>query len=102
MRTVHKFPFEVTDESKVYMARDAKILRVEARTGEFGYGHGVLWAEVDTDQPMEARTLYCRGTGHALPEIDDLSHVASYAEGPFMWHIYQRSRNHDMPDHSTK
>lgn len=92
MRTIHKFTFKVADTVFLTMPKGAKIIRVEAARSDFGYDNAQLWAEVDTDQPMEKRTIYVRGTGHAFPEAlfeREVHHIGTYLHGPFVWHVME-------------
>lgn len=46
-----------------------------------------MWFEVDTDQPVEARTFHIVGTGHVVPQ--DAVYVGTVQQPPFVWHIYE-------------
>ena len=54
-------------------------------------GGGVkLWAEVDTDQPIEKQTvLICVGTGHGVIPEFGYRHFQSIQAPPYVWHFYK-------------
>lgn len=84
MRTVHKYPFILTDDVSIHLPRGARILHVAP--GDMDHV-AFLWAEVDTEAPMEPAGLHVHGTGHKIP--DGRRHVATWLAGPFVWHLYQ-------------
>lgn len=94
MRTIHKFPFKVEDTVTLELPRGAVIIRV-ADSGQIAH-HGLLWAIVDTDQPMERRAIYVRGTGHPLP-AERTRYIGTFDDGPFVWHVLEPIR----PVHRT-
>jgi hypothetical protein len=79
MRTVHKFLLTVAS-GDVMMPRGARILRVCPQQGA-----PRLWAEVDTDQPLEARRFTIVGTGQP---IETGEYVGTYDSPPYVWHVY--------------
>ncbi len=54
-----------------------------------------LWALVDTNAGADKLLFRLFGTGHVLPDNDDLEHVASFQDedGMFVWHLFLDSRN---------
>lgn len=93
MRTIHKFTFKIADHVFIDMPKDARILRVEAAKSDFGYDNAQLWAEVDTDQPMERREIIIRGTGHELPtRLGLIRYIGTYMHGPFVWHVMEEEK----------
>lgn len=87
MRTIHKFTFKFEDTVTLEMPKGAVIVRV-AKGDCPDYGHGLLWAIVDTEKPMERRTLFCRETGHVLPETRS-RYLGTFNHGPFFWHVLE-------------
>ena len=61
VRTIHKYAFEVTDDVVIEMPAGAEVLAVQVQNGS-----PCVWAEVDTDAPMQKRTFRVAGTGHPL------------------------------------
>lgn len=88
MRTTHKFAFDIADTVKLDMPRNAKVLHFGHQRA-LGPGRLAVWAFVDTNQPVEERTFYLRGTGHEAPPFP-VRHVASTVDEPFVWHLFEK------------
>lgn len=81
MRTIWKFSI---DETLMVKAPGlGKTVLVGAQHSD----HWVAWVEVDTDRPDTLRKYRIVGTGHPIPD-DAKSHVGSYIDGAFVWHVY--------------
>lgn len=92
MRTIFKYPFKIADTVILSLPRGAKIIRVEAAKSDFGYDDAQLWAEVESKELSEKRTIYVRGTGHPLPEAlfeRPIHHIGTIIHGPFVWHVME-------------
>ena len=63
MTKVYKFPLEISDEQKVSMPEDAKVLTVQVQKGK-----PCLWAECNPDGEPVLRTFLIRGTGHPIDD----------------------------------
>lgn len=63
MRTVYKYPLEITDEQTVNLPKDAIILTVMEVRGQI-----CIYAAVDTNNKPESRTIIMCGTGHSLQD----------------------------------
>lgn len=61
MKTVYKYQIELTDQPKVQLPKGAEILCVQPQHGAL-----MLWARVNTEQPLEDRYVRIAGTGHPL------------------------------------
>lgn len=59
MRTIYKYPFEITDVFTIKMPGHSKILDVKMQNGT-----PCIWALVDTEEPEIEKTFYLYGTGH--------------------------------------
>jgi hypothetical protein len=82
MKTIHKFPFEVEDEVVITMPRTARVVLVECQNDQ-----PCMWAIVDTrEEPAETR-FFVTGTGHPAPDARE--HLASFQQGPFVWHVWK-------------
>lgn len=88
MKTVWKFSRPIDDDQVVWMPVGAKILHAGSQTGR--PDRFEIWAEVDPDAPEVGRFIYVRGTGHPLPEVEELDHIASFvvADGALVWHVF--------------
>jgi hypothetical protein len=86
LRTIYKYPFPVTDEINIEMPRDAQILSVQFQ------GHtACMWAMVVPERKMVMRHFRIFGTGHPIemePQ-NDLVHVATFQQPPFVWHLFE-------------
>ncbi len=86
MKSIWKFPIEITDEQKVFMPRTAKILSVQVQNGT-----PCVWALVDTEEQKAERTLIIHGTGH--PCVCDASAFVGtlqIAGGSLVFHLFEK------------
>ena len=91
MRTIFKYPLEVTDnEQKMLMPEGARVVNVGTQLDGFVY----LWALVDSSsRPFSVttiRTFVIVGTGHPIP--DGVEYVGTVQQGPFVWHVLEDPR----------
>lgn len=90
MKTIWKFPFEVTDTVDVQMPLGAEILHIETQQ-QGSLDVPCMWALVDPNKPVVTRRFKLFGTGHPLPEdIDGMVHVGTFllAQGNFVGHLF--------------
>jgi hypothetical protein len=91
MQTIWKYELKVTDEQTVDMPSGAMILSVAAV--ELGWDSGAIgavltvWARVDSEQPMEARTFFVVGTGNQMPKKGTV-YLGTVQMPPFVWHVF--------------
>jgi hypothetical protein len=85
--TIWKYPLEVVDSQAVEMPRGATILAVQAQDDV-----PCIWALVDPEKPVKARTIYTYGTGHPISNMVSLStrHIGTYqiAGGKLVFHVF--------------
>ena len=62
MRTIWKFPIDIANTQTVMMPKGTDILTVQMHNEK-----PAIWAIVETDAPMEPRTIVTYGTGHLMP-----------------------------------
>lgn len=86
MRTVWKFDVPVTDAPRLEMPEGARFLSA----GPGGHGRLWIWAEVDTSNPPEPRSLRIVGTGNPMPEVG--AYIATVQAPPFVWHVYEEPK----------
>ena len=82
MKTIYKYPIEITNKQIIEMPCNYKLLHV----GLDPEGNPVLWAEVYTSSPTALVPIYVIGTGHPVPE--ETKHIGSFVQIPFVWHVY--------------
>lgn len=78
MITVYKY-----GEGVVNMPKGAIVRKAAMQNGRV-----TLWAEVDTSQPLEARTFVTYGTGWEIDE-EKRCYIDTIFDGPFVWHVYE-------------
>lgn len=82
MKTVWKFPIpDVYNQIVVAMPTGARILSVAVQNGG-----PVLWACVDTTEPMFARSFAVVPTGGEVPS--EACFVGTFFRGPFVFHLF--------------
>ena len=82
MMRVFKYPFEITDDVEIKMPVGARVLHVAMQDDQ-----PTLWALVDDTHMAETHRFWLRGTGHPVP--DGAKHVATFFDGPFVWHLFR-------------
>jgi hypothetical protein len=88
MKTIFKYPIEVTDEQKVKLPSDSLIISAINQNGQL-----VIYALVDTEEKdTEEKTIRIFGTGHPCDvEEFDYNFLGSVVTGDFVWHIFAES-----------
>ena len=85
MRTVHKYEVISFDPQIVMMPKGAIIRYVGQQEGSV-----CLWAEVDSDGPMEARLIYVVGTGKRIMYLErSPKYLGTVQVQSFVWHVYE-------------
>jgi hypothetical protein len=94
MKTIHKYPIEVTDFQEVEMPMGAKILHVQSQPAPYGQPSKeqlCLWAEVDPDNSLVPRRIRVFGTGHDMEHEHQLRYIGStdMHNHALVWHVYE-------------
>jgi hypothetical protein len=89
VRTIWKFQLHITDEQQVSMPRGSVILCVQSQAGQ-----PCLWAVVDSDAPLEARTIHIFGTGLDMGDpatVPMRGYIGTFqmAGGALVWHVFE-------------
>lgn len=86
MRTIFKYPLQVTDAQSLTMPTGAKPLCVQLQ-----HGQPYLWAQVDTERPAAFVSFMTFGTGHPMPESEPLHYVGTYQleGGALVFHVFE-------------
>ena len=84
MRTIYKYPIEITDTQTLEVPQDRRILNVQMQDGK-----PCIWMEVETDTPHAELKVYVVGTGHPMPKTD-LHYIGSVqiANGLYVFHVF--------------
>jgi len=83
MKTIYKYPFEIVDAFTLTLPVTAQILTVQLQ-GEVP----VLWALLDNREEVSFRNFRIFGTGHTLPDRDDLTYVGTIQTKNLVWHVF--------------
>lgn len=86
MKTIWKFPLDITGEQTVVIPKDAWFLSV----GDQG-GRLTLWAMVDPESEREERPIRIHGTGHPIPNTEQLGYIGTVQMngGALVWHVFK-------------
>lgn len=88
MRTIFKYPLELTDKQNIKLPYSARITAKPIHAGLDPQGELCVWAECDKDSGKFATvTIYIVGTGNPLPDETSV-HIGSVTQGSFVWHVY--------------
>lgn len=67
MKTIHKYPLELTEMQFIEMPKDAKVLTAQSQDSKI-----CLWAEVESHQPTELRRFIIYGTGFEMSDTEEI------------------------------
>lgn len=85
MKRIFKYPLsweQSTDRATVAMPSAASLIHY----GNDPLGVPCIWAEVDELDGVETRVVRVVATGQPVPS--GFTHVQSFKDGTFIWHIY--------------
>ena len=87
MTKVYKFPLEISDEQKVSMPEDAKVLTVQVQKGK-----PCLCAECNPDKEPVLRTFLIRGTGHPIDDEIEKEYIGTIqmCEDSIVFHVFEK------------
>jgi hypothetical protein len=93
MKTIYKYPLELTDRQAVSMPIGSKILSVDNQNGTI-----CVWAEVDSDVPHNRYYSFrIVGTGNPIDfttkpneTVRPYNFLGTVIMNPFVWHVYRR------------
>ena len=83
MKTIYKYPLEITDEQTVSMPIGAQVLSAQMQGNNL-----CIWALVDSDNFNCDRRVRIFGTGNTVVLDDNWKFVGSVQERIFVWHIF--------------
>jgi len=86
MKTIYKYPLQVTDDQDLFLPKGAVILSVIVQQNVL-----VLYAGVDNSEKIEERRkIKIFGTGNPVYyEQGKLRFIASVQQGVFVWHVFE-------------
>ena len=83
MKTVYKYPLDITDEQTVWLPKDAEILKIADQQDRL-----CLWALVEKDAPTYQKIIRVHGTGHNVAD-EGLKHLDTVLMGSLVWHVFE-------------
>jgi len=83
MKTIYKYPIQITDIQQVEIPLMSKIIHA----GLDPKGVPCVWAAVDPESELIPVKILVVGTGNPLRSHFD-RHVGSFIQGPFVWHVF--------------
>lgn len=87
MKTIYKYPIEITDEQIILMPAGAIMLTVQVQNG-----NPFIWAMVDTEARMEDVPIRVHGTGHPICESSNLEYIGTFQSmygGNLVFHVFK-------------
>lgn len=91
MRTIHKQKIEITDFQTIELPEKSRILHL-GKQGKNGVGgdNVCIWYECDTDMPKKKANIHCFGTGHEMPDNDNLQYIDTVLifDDSLVFHFY--------------
>ena len=85
MKTIYKYPLEITDYQYVRLPIRSKIISVGNQNGRL-----VLWAMVDTSQTEYDRSVIIKGTGNPIEseELTGYTYIGTVQIAWLVWHVF--------------
>ena len=84
MRTIWKYPVEITDRFIWNIPSGAKFLTLDSNP------QLAMWFEVDSDAPKEIRQFVVFGTGHQMQEDVNLTYLGTVFVLGLVFHVYEK------------
>lgn len=88
MKRVLKYELIVDDEAILEMPSSADVLHIGVQDPNTPSVLQV-WALVDDASPAIRHRFRVAGTGHPIPDADELEYVQSVQAPPFVWHVFR-------------
>lgn len=83
MKTIYKYPIEITDYQEIEIPEGSSILHV----GLDPNGVPCIWAEVNTSLKRTSIGIWIFGTGNPV-NSDGKEHKGTFIDGFCVWHVY--------------
>ena len=84
MKTIWKYPLEITDQQFVEVPEGSELLTVQMQNGT-----PQLWVKCDNNKPKVFKRIRIYGTGHKL-WADDETYLATFQvyDGDLVFHVF--------------
>lgn len=86
MRTIFKYPIAITDEQEICVKKEGGTRSKIVHVGLDPAGQPCVWIEHFPGNYIETWKIRIIGTGHDISGA--LSHVGSFVQRSFVWHVY--------------
>ncbi len=86
MKTIWKFPLEVTDEQTVQIPNGAQLLSVQTQ-----HATPCLWALVDPEAEPKPCIIQTYGTGHPIGEVGTYLSTYQISGGTLVFHVFVKN-----------
>lgn len=89
MKTIYKYPIEITDEQALTLPVNARILTVQMQEGK-----SCLWAMIDTEEKRtEQVSISIYGTGHPIADSENLTYLGTVQTlgGQLVFHVFRKN-----------
>lgn len=86
MKTIWKFPLDITDCQTIKMPVDTTIISAQMQNNQLA-----LWGIVLPDAPLEPRIFRIIGTGNPFPDPYTCKFIATIQDGSFVWHLFEKT-----------
>ena len=85
MRTIYKYPIEITDSQTLEISEDHKFLSVQVQNDK-----PCIWALVDTETPESPVNIHIYGTGHPIPKDLSMTYIGTIQvyDGRGVFHVF--------------
>lgn len=90
MKTIYKYPIEITNKQTFPMPVGSNILTVQVQNGK-----PFIWAMVDTAVPTEEVAIRVYGTGHPILDSSNLEYIGTFQSmygGNLVCHVFKEIR----------
>ena len=83
MKSVFKYPIQITDEQEILAPIGWQPLSVQ-----FQHGAPCIWALVDTANALVLQTVHVHGTGHPIEHNGRFLGTIQVAGGSLIFHVF--------------
>ena len=85
MKTIYKFPLQVTEQQIVSLPKNATIVSVH---NQFGHSDIFMWVLLDEADPFNVpRKILMFGTGWEA-NVEEDQFLGTVMVGPYVWHYF--------------
>lgn len=85
MRTIYKYPLQITDEQIVNIPGDPEILCAQMQIGTL-----YVWAEIESNADPRPITIRIVKTGDPIDKQESLKYISSVEEGLSVFHVFRK------------